>query len=292
MQPKVQTFFDPRTSTFSYVVYEQAGGHAAIIDPVLDYDPKSGRTGSRSAQQLADFVRQQQLTLDWILETHAHADHLSAAAWLQGELGGRIAIGKHITLVQQVFKKLYGLDGSFSADGRQFDVLFDEDEVFQIGSMQARALFVPGHTPADVAYLVGDALFAGDTLFPPDVGSARCDFPGGDVGALYDSVQKLYALPDSTRFFACHDYLPAGRSMVQAESSIAAQKAGNIHLNAATRRADFIAMRQARDATLDMPVLILPSLQVNIRAGHLPEPDDNGTRYLKIPLNAVGKELS
>ncbi|KAF0815432.1 putative metallo-hydrolase [Andreprevotia sp. IGB-42] len=289
-QPQVQPFFDARTGTFSYVVYDRTGGHAAIIDPVLDFDARSARTTAHGAQQLTAFVREHALRVSWILETHAHADHLSAAQWLQGELGGKVAIGKRITEVQRVFKALYGLDGGFVPDGRQFDVLFDDEALFAIGDLQAQVLPVPGHTPADVAYLIGDALFAGDTLFPPDVGSARCDFPGGDAGTLYDSVQTLYALPGATRFFVCHDYPPPARSEVQPQSSIAAQKAGNIHLDACTTRAGFVAMREARDATLEMPVLILPALQVNICAGRLPEPAANGTRYLKIPLNAVGKE--
>ncbi|WP_035052844.1 MBL fold metallo-hydrolase [Andreprevotia chitinilytica] len=290
-RPNVEAFFDPRTSTISYVVYDQPGGSAAIIDPVLDYEPKSARTTPVQAQRIAAFVREQSLQVEWILETHAHADHLSGAAWLQAELGGRIAIGQHITQVQDVFKKLYGLGDDFVADGSQFDALIDDQATFQIGTLTAQALPVPGHTPADLAYLIGDALFAGDTLFMPDVGSARCDFPGGDTGQMYDSVQRLYTLPDDTRFFVCHDYLPEGRCDVRWESSIGAQKAGNIHLNAATTREQFVALRSTRDATLEMPVLILPALQVNIRAGHLPEPEANGSRYLKIPLNALFNHL-
>ncbi|WP_148715195.1 MBL fold metallo-hydrolase [Chitinolyticbacter meiyuanensis] len=290
-RPHVISFFDPQTATFSYLVYDHPGGAAALVDPVLDFDPRSGHTASTSAQRLVDQAQALGLTVQWILETHAHADHLSAAAWLRERVGGRIAIGRRITEVQRVFKLLYGLECEFMPDGRQFDVLFDDDACFEIGSLQARALFVPGHTPADMAYLVEDALFAGDTLFPPDVGTARCDFPGGDAGRLFDSVQRLYRLPDSTRFYACHDYPPAGRTAVAGASTIAEQKARNIHINSATRRDDFIAMRTARDAGLAMPQLILPALQVNIRAGLLPEPEPNGTRYLKIPLNQLGKPL-
>lgn len=286
-QAHVAPFFDAATFTVSYVVHDGVGGRAALIDPVLDYDAKSGRTATRSAQRLVDFVRENDLVVDWILETHAHADHLSAAAWLKEQLGGRIAIGARIDQVQRVFKPIFNLEPDFATDGSQFDHLFADDEEFRIGGLTGRALFVPGHTPADMAYLIGDALFVGDTIFMPDVGTARCDFPGGDAATLYRSVQKLYQLPDATRVFVCHDYLPASRSEVRWESSIAEQKATNIHLAAATSEAEFVALRQARDATLEMPVLILPSIQINVRAGAMPPAASNGKRYLQIPLNVL-----
>ncbi|WP_028452029.1 MBL fold metallo-hydrolase [Chitinilyticum aquatile] len=286
-QAHVAPFFDAATFTVSYVVHDGAGGRAALIDPVLDYDAKSGRTATRSAQRLVDFVRENDLVVDWILETHAHADHLSAAAWLKEQLGGRIAIGARIDQVQRVFKPVFNLEPDFATDGSQFDHLFADDEEFRIGGLTGRALFVPGHTPADMAYLIGDALFVGDTIFMPDVGTARCDFPGGDAATLYRSVQKLYQLPDATRVFVCHDYLPASRSEVRWESSIAEQKATNIHLAASTTEAEFVALRQARDATLEMPVLILPSIQINVRAGAMPPAASNGKRYLQIPLDVL-----
>ncbi|QLG87835.1 MBL fold metallo-hydrolase [Chitinibacter bivalviorum] len=286
-QPQVEAFYDPATFTISYLVYDKLGGHAAIIDPVLDYDAKSARTSTGNAQKIVDRIRAMQLTLDWILETHAHADHLSAAAWLQQQLGGKIAIGKGIEQVQKIFKPIFGMENEFATDGRQFDHLVVDNEEWGIGQMTAKALMVPGHTPADVAYLIGDALFLGDTLFMPDVGSARCDFPGGDAGRLYDSVQRLYQLPDETRAFACHDYQPANRANPAWEASIAEHKAHNIHLSAATSRDDFVKMREARDATLAMPVLIMPSIQVNVRAGHLPPAEADGRQYLKLPLNTL-----
>lgn len=285
-QPKLATFFDPATATASHVVYDQPGGHAAIIDPVLDYDAKSGRTSSRSARQFLDFLHAHQLTLQWILETHAHADHLSAAAWLQQQAGGQIAIGKGIVQVQEIFRTVFNLGGDFATDGSQFDHLFADNEVFYIGTLQARALFVPGHTPADMAYQIGDAVFVGDTLFMPDVGSARCDFPGGDAATLYHSVQRLLALPAHTRLFMCHDY-PATTRPLAWESSVAEQRQHNIHLHEGIGEADFVALRQARDASLEMPLLILPAIQVNIRAGRLPAAEDNGVRYLKIPLDML-----
>ncbi|RQW28314.1 MBL fold metallo-hydrolase [Rhodobacteraceae bacterium CH30] len=286
MKTPVQAFFDPATWTISYVVYDQAGGHAAIIDPVLDYDPKSGRTRTTSAQQLVDFIRAQKLTVDWILETHAHADHLSAAAWLKQQLGGKTAIGDQIGKVQASFSRIFNLEPGFACDGSQFDHLFAAGEAFSIGSLTARALYVPGHTPADMAYHIGDAVFVGDTLFMPDVGSARCDFPGGNAAALYHSVQHLLSLPDDTRLFMCHDYPPEGRA-AQWESTVGEQWARNIHLNERVGEHEFIAMRQQRDAGLAMPVLILPSVQINIRAGEMPPKDTNGVAYLKIPLNLL-----
>jgi glyoxylase-like metal-dependent hydrolase (beta-lactamase superfamily II) len=286
MRPLIEPFFDPVTATVSYVVYDGVAGHAAIIDSVLDYDPKSGRTSTASADMLIDFVRKHKLTLDWILETHAHADHLSAARHIQRELGGRIAIGERIRTVQGVFKKIFNLEPGFCLDGSQFDHLFAEDEAFRIGKLQARALFVPGHTPADMAYLVEDAVFVGDTLFMPDVGSARCDFPGGDAHSLYRSAQKLLSLPGETRLFICHDYPPAGRDPAW-ETTVAQQRAKNIHLHEGVTEEAFVSMRKARDATLGMPTLILPSIQVNIRAGDLPPAENNGVPYLKIPLNLL-----
>lgn len=286
MQPIVKSFFDPATWTVSHVVYDHLGGSCAIVDPVLDYDPKSGRTGTASAQQLADFVRQHALTLQWILETHAHADHLTAAPWLKAQLGGPIAIGRGITTVQGVFDKVFHLEPEFRQDGSQFDRLLADGETFAIGALQARVLAVPGHTPACVAYQVGDAVFTGDTLFMPDIGTARCDFPGGDAATLYRSVRKLLALPSATRLYLCHDYPPAGRGP-QWESTVAAQRAHNIHVHDGVSEADFVAMRTARDATLEMPTLILPAIQLNIRAGQLPPAEADGVHYLKVPLNVL-----
>ena len=286
MPTQVQAFFDPATWTVSYVVFDAPGGHCALVDSVLDYDPKSGRTRTTSADQLIAYVREQHLTVDWILETHAHADHLSAAPYLRKALGGRIAIGGKITQVQNVFKGIFHLEPEFATDGRQFDHLFQDGETFAIGQLQAQALSVPGHTPACMAYQVGDAVFVGDTLFMPDVGTARCDFPGGNAHTLYQSIRKLLSLPAETRLFMCHDYPPAGRE-VQWECTVADQRARNIHVHDGVREDDFVAMRTKRDATLEMPVLILPSVQVNIRAGELPPPEANGVSYLKIPLNAL-----
>jgi glyoxylase-like metal-dependent hydrolase (beta-lactamase superfamily II) len=270
MNPNVQAFFDPATWTVSHVVYDRPGGHAAVVDSVLDYDPKSGRTRTTSADRLIDFVRDQRLTVQWILETHAHADHLSAAPYLRRQLGGRIAIGAAITQVQDVFKRVFHLEPEFRTDGAQFDQLLNDGETFRIGEMEARAMSVPGHTPACMAYQVGDAVFVGDTLFMPDVGTARCDFPGGDAHALYRSVRKLLSLPPATRLFMCHDYPPEGR-----------EPAWECTVDA------FVEMRTKRDATLEMPTLILPSVQVNIRAGEMPPPEANGVSYLKIPVNAL-----
>lgn len=286
MNPLIEPFFDLSTATITYVVYDEVAGHAAVIDSVLDYDPKSGRTGTASAGKVIDFVRKQQLTVEWILETHAHADHLSAARHLQRELGGKIAIGENIRTVQGVFRNIFNLEPGFRLDGSQFDHLFADDETFRIGKLQARVLFVPGHTPADMAYLVGDAAFVGDTLFMPDVGSARCDFPGGDAYKLYRSAHKLLSLPAETRLFMCHDYPPAGREPAW-ETTVAAQRAKNIHLHDGVSEQAFVGMRKARDATLGMPTLILPSIQVNIRAGDTPPAENNGVAYLKIPLNLL-----
>uniref|UniRef100_UPI0030F57CE5 MBL fold metallo-hydrolase n=1 Tax=uncultured Acidovorax sp. TaxID=158751 RepID=UPI0030F57CE5 len=286
MQAQVKAFFDPATWTVSYVVFDAPGGHCALVDSVLDYDPKSGRTRPDSADQLIAFVREQNLTVDWILETHAHADHLSAAPYLRKHLGGKIAIGGKITQVQNVFKGIFHLEPEFATNGSQFDHLFEDGDTFAIGALQAQALSVPGHTPACMAYQVGDAVFVGDTLFMPDVGTARCDFPGGNAHTLYQSVRKLLSLPPETRLFMCHDYPPEGRA-AQWECTVADQRARNIHVHDGVSEAEFVAMRTKRDAGLAMPVLILPSVQVNIRAGELPPPEANGVSYLKIPLNAL-----
>jgi glyoxylase-like metal-dependent hydrolase (beta-lactamase superfamily II) len=286
MTAQIQPFFDPATWTISYVVFDKPGGTAAIVDPVLDYDPKSGRTSTASAQRLVDFIGEQRLRTAWILETHAHADHLSAAPWLRAQLGGRIAIGERITRVQAVFKGIFNLEAGFRTDGAQFDHLFADGERFGVGDLEGEAIALPGHTPACIAYRFGDAVFVGDTLFMPDVGSARCDFPGGNARDLYRSVRRLLALPDDTRLFMCHDYPPQGREPAW-ETTVAAQRAGNIHVRDGISEDDFVAMRSARDATLAMPVLILPSVQVNIRAGRMPPPESNGVSYLKIPVNAL-----
>ena len=286
MQAQVKAFFDPATWTVSYVVFDAPGGHCALVDSVLDYDPKSGRTRTDSADRLIAFVREQNLMVDWILETHAHADHLSAAPYLRNHLGGKIAIGGKITQVQNVFKGIFHLEPEFATNGSQFDHLFEDGDTFAIGALQAQALSVPGHTPACMAYQVGDAVFVGDTLFMPDVGTARCDFPGGNAHTLYQSVRKLLSLPPETRLFMCHDYPPEGRA-AQWECTVADQRARNIHVHDGVSEAAFVAMRTKRDAGLAMPVLILPSVQVNIRAGELPPPEANGVSYLKIPLNAL-----
>lgn len=286
MKPLIHGIFDPATWTVTYVVYDQVGGSCAIIDSVLDYDPKSGRTSTASADQVIAFVKDQQLSVAWILETHAHADHLTAAPYLKAHVGGQTAIGDHITAVQRVFKGVFNLEGGFREDGSQFDHLLHEDEAFAIGQLTAQALYVPGHTPACVAYQVGDAVFVGDTLFMPDVGSARCDFPGGDAKTLYASARKILSLPDETRLFMCHDYPPEGRE-VKYETTVAEQRAHNIHLHDGIDEAEFVRMRTARDATLAMPVLILPAVQINIRAGEFPPAEDNGVSYLKVPLNAL-----
>jgi len=286
LNPIVHGIFDPATWTVTYVVYEKEGSACAIIDSVLDYDPKSGRTSTESADKAIAFVREKNLQVQWILETHAHADHLTAAPYLKAQLGGQTAIGDHITAVQRVFKGVFNLEASFKEDGTQFDHLLQMDEIFAIGNLSAKAIYVPGHTPACVAYQVGDAVFVGDTLFMPDVGSARCDFPGGCAKTLYASARKILSLPDNSRLFMCHDYPPETRD-VKFETTVAEQRAHNIHLHDGIDEAEFVRMRTARDATLAMPVLILPSVQINIRAGSFPPKDDNGVSYLKIPLNAL-----
>ncbi len=286
MSPSAQAFFDQQTGTITYVVHAGRGSACAVIDSVLDYDPKSGHTGTASADRVIDFIRRQDLQSAWILETHAHADHLSAAPYLQQHIGGRIAIGEMIRTVQQTFRSIFNLEASFRPDGSQFDHLFHEDEEFRIGELQARALHVPGHTPADMAYLIGDAIFVGDTLFMPDLGTARCDFPGGDAASLYRSARKLLAFPPQTRLFMCHDYPPEERA-AQWETTVALQRAHNIHVRDGITLEEFVHMRTARDRTLEMPTLILPSIQINIRAGHLPPADDNGVHYLRVPLNVL-----
>jgi len=282
----VKAFFDDKTWTVSYVVSDNASGLAAIIDPVLDYDFKSGHTGTASADAVLEYIAAAGLTVQWILETHAHADHLSGARYLQQRAGGRIAIGENIRMVQATFKKLYNLERTFLPDGSQFDHLFKDGETFKIGAVKATAMLVPGHTPADMAYLVDGAVFVGDTLFMPDVGSARADFPGGDARVLYRSMKRLLDLPPQTSVFVCHDYPPQGRD-AKWETTVAEQRAGNIHVRDGIGEDEFVATRHARDATLEVLTLILPSIQVNIRAGRLPPPDDNGVAYLRIPLNAL-----
>ena len=286
MNPLVEPFFDPSTSTISYVVFEAHGTPCAVIDSVLDFDPKAGHTGTASADRIIAFVKREALQVEWILETHAHADHLSAAPYLRKHLGGKIAIGENIRTVQGAFKKIFNLEPEFRLDGSQFDTLFAADEQFTIGRLQAQALNVPGHTPADMAYVVGDAVFVGDTMFMPDVGSARCDFPGGDAHKLYASARRLLAFPDDTRLFMCHDYPPDGREPAW-QTTVAEQCAHNIHIHDGISEDEFVAMRTARDTTLPMPTLILPSIQVNIRAGELPPAEDNGVRYLKLPIDLI-----
>jgi len=290
MQPTVTPFFHRPTGTWSYVVADSATREAAVIDPVLDYDWRSGRTGTASADAIVAHLAAEGLTLRWILETHAHADHLSSAPHLQAMAGGQIAIGMGIRQVQATFKRVFGLGDEFVPDGRQFDRLLADGETIELGSITGRVIPTPGHTNDSVSYLFGDALFVGDTLFMPDGGSARCDFPGGDPAELYRSIQRLYALPPETRLFVCHDYSPGGREPL-CETTIGAQRESNIHLRAGTSEHEFVAMRRARDATLDMPNLILPSVQVNIRAGRLPPPESDGVSYLRVPLNVVGRPL-
>lgn len=286
MKPHIQAFFDPSTWTISYVVFDQPGGYCAIIDPVLDYDPKCSRTSTRSADKLIEFIQSQQLSVTWILETHAHADHLSSAGYLKNQLGGKIGIGSGIPEVQKTFKKIFNLGDEFVPDGHHFDHLFNDDEVFQIGKLTAQAISVPGHTPADMAYQFEDTIFIGDTLFMPDIGTARADFPGGDARRLFQSIQKLLAFPPQTRLLMCHDYPPATRS-AQWESTITQQRMHNIHVHDGVSEDDFVAMRNKRDATLEMPTLLLPSIQANIRAGRLPPPEDNGVAYFKLPINLI-----
>lgn len=287
MLPEIKGFYDPATSTVSYVVYETNGCACAIIDPVLDYDASAARISTHSADLIAEFVQAQGLTVQWLLETHAHADHLSASAYLKQKLGGQIGIGAPITHVQRVFRDIYNLEPEFRQDGSQFDKLFKADDVFYIGTLEVRALHVPGHTPADMAYQIeGNSIFVGDTLFMPDVGTARCDFPGGDARQLYQSIKRLLALPTDTRLFMCHDYPPEGRDVAWS-TTVGEQRASNIHVNDSIDLEGFVTMRTTRDATLSVPQLLIPAIQINIRAGNLPPADDSGLCSLKVPLNRV-----
>lgn len=287
MRPEVQAFFDPATFTISYVLHDPGSNACAIVDPVLDYDPRSARTSTASAGRIADYVRGNELEVQWILETHAHADHLSAAQWLRREFRGRVGIGVHIREVQARFAPLFDLPPEFRTDGSQFDHLFAGDEEFRVGGLPVRVLHTPGHTPACVSYFAGDAVFVGDTLFMPDYGTARADFPGGDAAQLFRSIRGLLDLPPRTRMFMCHDYLPGGREP-RWETTVAEQRRDNLWVRDGVSESEFVARRRERDRELAAPVLILPSLQVNIRAGHLPEPSSNGIRYLKIPLDQLG----
>ncbi|MBJ7439600.1 MAG: MBL fold metallo-hydrolase [Sphingopyxis sp.] len=285
--PVVKSFFDEPTNTVSYVVHDPATREAAIIDSVLDFDAAAGRTSVASADAIITYVAAENLSITWLLETHAHADHLSAAPYLKGKVGGVLAIGREIIQVQNVFGKIFNEGTEFARDGSGFDHLFEDGDRFKIGTIDAAVLHVPGHTPADLAYVIGDAVFTGDTLFMPDYGTARTDFPGGDSRQLFRSIRRLMALPEHTRLFHCHDYKAAGRDSFAWETTVGAQRTSNVHVHEGVSEDDFVEMRDARDATLSMPKLILPSIQVNMRGGHLPEPESNGTRFLKIPLNVL-----
>ena len=282
----IKAFFDPETWTYTYVVSGGKGSPCIVIDSVLNYDSKSGRTSTHSADEVIQFIQNEELKLAWILETHAHADHLTAAPYLQEKLGGQLVIGNHIANVQSVFKGVFNLEEGFSVDGSQFDDLLTDGQSLDFGELSLKALYVPGHTPACMAYEIGDALFVGDTLFMPDVGTARCDFPGGNAKTLYQSIQKILSYPNETKLYMCHDYPPNGRSP-EFCSTVGAEKSGNIHVHDGISEEQFVQMRTQRDETLQMPTLILPSIQINIRAGHFPEPEDNGKSYLKIPLNIL-----
>ncbi|HSI53489.1 MAG: MBL fold metallo-hydrolase [Ramlibacter sp.] len=285
-RPQVHGIFDAATWTVTYVVHDGPGTACAIVDSVLDYDPKSGRTRTESADKVIEYVQANRLRVEWILETHAHADHLTAAPYLKAKLGGRTGIGKHIATVQKVFKGIFNLEPGFRHDGSQFDHLFRDGEEFRIGELAGHVLHVPGHTPADMAYRIGDAVFVGDTMFMPDVGTARCDFPGGNAHMLYASVRRILSLPPQTRLFMCHDYPPNDRPPAF-QTTVAEQREKNIHIHDGVSEEEFVAMRTRRDATLEMPVLILPAVQVNVRAGQMPPAEDNGVAYLKIPINAL-----
>lgn len=285
-RPDVRAFFDEDTFTVTYVVRDPESRGAAIIDSVLDFDPASGHTATHSADAVIDYVRAHDLDVEWILDTHVHADHLSAAAYLKDRLGGRTAIGRNVGAVQATFKSVFNLK-ELAVDGSQFDHLFDDDESFAIGGLQGRVMSTPGHTPACITYVIGDAAFVGDTLFMPDYGTARADFPGGSAETLYDSIQRIFSLPGDTRLFMCHDYKAPGRDEYAWETTVRAQREKNVHINDSVTRDRFVSMRNERDSQLGMPRLILPSVQVNVRAGSLPEPEDNEVRYLKIPLDAL-----
>ncbi|MBV8455858.1 MAG: MBL fold metallo-hydrolase [Acetobacteraceae bacterium] len=286
LRPEVEGFHDKDTGTVTYVVADPSTGRAAIIDPVLDYDPKAARTSTRSADAVIARVKEHSLAIDWLLETHVHADHLSGLGYVKRALGGRTGIGARIGTVQEVFKDIFGFEREFQPDGSQFDHLFEDDENFTLGNIRARVLHTPGHTPACVSYLIGDAVFVGDTLFMPDGGTARADFPGGDAVTLYRSIHRILDLPPATRMFICHDYSPGGRPPAW-ETTVAEQREKNIHIHDGIDEAAYVALRTSRDKTLSMPVLIIPSVQVNIRAGELPETAPNGIRYLRIPLNVL-----
>ena len=286
MGPNVHAFFDPDTWSLTYIVQDPNSGSCAIVDPVLDYEAASGQTTTESADEVVAKVEAENLTVEWILETHVHADHLSAAPYLQKKLGGKIGIGAHITEVQNIFGNLFNAEPEFHRNGSQFNQLFADGDTFAIGGLTVTAMHTPGHTPACMTYHIGDSLFVGDTLFMPDFGTARCDFPGGNARALYQSIQRLFTLPPETRIFMCHDYMPNGREM-RYETTVGEQKKFNIHLHDGISEEEFVTMRSAKDKTLGMPALMLPSVQVNMRAGELPPPEDNGIRYLKIPLDAV-----
>jgi glyoxylase-like metal-dependent hydrolase (beta-lactamase superfamily II) len=286
MQVSVESFYDKATSTISHVVVEPNGRHCAIIDSVLDYDQASGRTGTESADAVVRHVRDRNLTVDWILETHAHADHLSAAQHLKRQVGGRIGIGARITEVQRIFKEVFNLERTFNTDGTQFDHLFEDGETFLIGRQEARVMYTPGHTPACATYVIGEAAFVGDTLFMPDGGTARADFPGGDATTLYRSIHRILSLPPETRLFICHDYQPGGREP-RWETTVADERERNIHIGHDRTEDEFVAMRTARDRTLNTPTLLVPSIQINIRAGEMPPPEDNGVAYIKVPLNRL-----
>lgn len=287
MQPKVHAFFDEATNTVTYVVAEPHGQACAVIDSVLDFDYASGRTDTRSADAVIAFIRDQGLRLEWILETHVHADHLSAAPYIQEAIGGKIGIGEKIVVVQDTFGKVFNEGTRFRRDGSQFDRLFKDGDSVMVGQMRVDAIHTPGHTPACMTFVIGDAAFVGDTLFMPDYGTARCDFPGGSAEVMYDSIQRILSLPDETRIFVCHDYKAPGREEYAWETTVAEEKAFNKHIGAGKPKEEFVAMRKARDATLSMPKLIIPSLQVNMRAGQMPEPADNGLSYLKVPINGL-----
>jgi len=287
MTPEVRTFFDEATFTATHVVWDPQGRKAAIVDSVKDYDPKSGRTSTATADKVIDFVSSEGLEVEWILETHVHAEHLTAAPYLKQRLGGKIAIGARIDKVQGAFQKIFNVEVGFVPDGRQFDRLFEDGETFAIGGLEARVMHTPGHTPACSTYVIGDAAFVGDTLFMPDYGTARCDFPGGDARQLYHSIRRILELPPETRLFLCHDYKAPGRDVFVCQTTVAEERARNVHVHDGVAEDDFVAMRTARDKELSMPQLILPSVQVNIRAGELPPPEDNGIRYLKIPLDTL-----
>ncbi len=287
LRPEVASFFDETTNTVSYVVSDPASKEAAIIDSVLDYEAASGRTSHSSADRLVEYINTNSLKVTWHIETHAHADHLSAAPYLQKKLGGKLAIGREITRVQDVFGKLFNAGTDFERDGSQFDHLFVDGETFGLGELEGIALHVPGHTPADMAFIIGDAAFVGDTVFMPDYGTARADFPGGDARQLFQSIWRLLSLPDTTRIFLCHDYKAPGREEFSWETTVKQQREENVHIKDGVSEDDFVKMRTSRDAGLSMPQLIMPSIQVNIRGGHLPEPEDNGVSYIKIPVNAV-----